>query len=117
MGDEELFTFVIHPQAESTNNGSERHLRSPAQDRDSGRGSKTVHGARRRTVVASVLDSLRLSLPRFTLRAVLEELCRWRETGASCFHRLAASLSLPPPDPCRDAGDLLNRLIPEPAAA
>lgn len=117
MGDEELFTFVIHPQAEPTNNGSERHLRRPAHDRDSGRGSKTVHGARRRSVVVSVLDSLRLYLPQFTLRSVLEELCRWRETGASCFHRLAASLSLPPPDPCREAGDLLNRLIPEPAAA
>lgn len=115
MGDDELFTFVIHPHVEPTNNASERHLRGPARDRGTGRGSKTVHGGRRRTVVVSVLDSLRVHLPRFTLRAVLKELCRWVETGASRFQEMSLSLSLPPPDPSRSPGDLLNRLIPDAA--
>lgn len=114
MGDGELFTFVIHPEAEATNNVSERQLRDPAHLRDNNRGSKTIRGARRRTVVVSVLDSLRLYLGRFTLRSVLRELSRWRETGANCFQELADSLSLPPPE---HSGELLERLIPAPTPA
>lgn len=117
MGDDELFTFVMYPDVEPTNNSSERHLRQPALDRGTGRGSKTAHGGRRRTVVVSVLDSLRLHLPRFTLRSVLDELCRWTESGTSRFYEMATSLSLPLPKACRDPGELLDRLIPEPAAA
>jgi hypothetical protein len=59
MSDDELFTFVIYPEADGTNNISERQLRAPAQDRVTGRTNKTERGARRRTVITSVLDSLR----------------------------------------------------------
>jgi hypothetical protein len=114
-GDEELFTFVIHPDVDPTNNASERQLRGAARDRETCRGSKTVHGGRRRTVVVSVLDSLRVHLPQFTLRSVLQELSRWAETGVSRFQELSASLSLPPPDPSRSPDELLNRLIPDAA--
>lgn len=117
LGDDELFTFVIHPDVDPTNNASERHLRGPAMDRGTGRGSRTAHGGRRRTVVVSVLDSLRIHLPRFTLRSVLQELSRWAETGASRFQELSASLSLPPPHQGGSPGDLLRRLIPEPTSA
>ncbi|MDA1316345.1 MAG: transposase [Acidobacteria bacterium] len=116
MNEDELFTFVIHPETAPTNNGSEQHLRQPAKDRDTCRGSKTVRGGRRRTVIVSVLDSLRLYLPRFTLRSILDELNRWREAGASCFRKLVESLSLPARDSCEENGALLNRLIPEATA-
>jgi transposase len=55
MEAEELFTFVIHPEVSGTNNESERTLRDAANDRKTGRTSKTIHGARRRTVLTSVL--------------------------------------------------------------
>lgn len=45
---EELFTFVLVPEVEPTNNSSERRLRNPAQERKAGRTSKTAAGAHRR---------------------------------------------------------------------
>lgn len=91
---EELFTFVIHTEVEGTNNAAERGLRDSAQDRDIGRTSKTIRGARRRTVTTSVLESLRLHLPEFTLRNVLEEVKGWLSSGRSRFCRMLESLGL-----------------------
>lgn len=84
---EELFTFVLVPEVEATNNSSERRLRGPAQDRKAGRTSKTAAGAHRRTVVVSVLESLRANLEKFTLTSVLEEVSRWMSAGISLFAR------------------------------
>ena len=98
MKAEELFTFVIHPEVPGTNNESERTLRDAANDRKTGRTSKTIRGARRRTVLTSVLESLRLSLPDFTLRHVLEEVTTWLVTGRSRFGQLLESQNLPPPE-------------------
>jgi hypothetical protein len=105
---EELFTFVTAPpvtlpngqtQAVSgTNNEAERTLRGPAQARVTGRTNKTLLGARRRTVLVSVLESLRIYLPSFTLPSLLEEIQRWAERGQSCFAQLAQQCGLPPPD-------------------
>ncbi|MFN9079495.1 MAG: hypothetical protein ACK5X8_03035, partial [Planctomyces sp.] len=95
MSDDELFTFVIHPEADGTNNISERQLRDPAQDRATGQTNKTERGARRRTVITSVLDSLRAHVPKLTLKTALEELNRWQQTGISCFRRLVNKLKLP----------------------
>jgi len=97
LGDEELFTFVIHPQAAGTNNEAERTLRGPAMDRRTGRTSKTVRGARRRTILVSVLESLRLHLPRFTLAGVLDEIAAWTAAGISRFGRLLNASGLAPP--------------------
>ncbi len=95
MSDDELFTFVTCPEADGTNNISERQLRAPAQDRVTGRTNKTERGARRRTVITSVLDSLRGFVPTLTLKTVLNELDRWQKTGISCFRRLVKKLKLP----------------------
>jgi transposase len=84
---EELFTFVLIPEVEPTNNSSERRLRGPAQDRKAGRTSKTAAGAHRRSVLVSVLDSLRANLATFTLASVLEEVGRWMNEGVSLFAR------------------------------
>jgi transposase len=84
---EELFTFVLHPQVESTNNFMERQLRNPAQDRKTGRTSKTAAGAHRRSVIVSVLESLRANLETFNLTTVLEEVGRWMKEGISLFAR------------------------------
>ena len=94
MEAEELFTFVTHPAVPGTNNESERTLRDAANDRKTGRTSKTLCGARRRTVLTSVLESLRLSLPDFTLAHVLEEVTDWLTSGRSRFRQLPESLNL-----------------------
>ncbi|MGI6419174.1 MAG: IS66 family transposase [Thermoguttaceae bacterium] len=121
----QLFTFVTAGPVEKpngemlivsgTNNEAERTLRSPAQARGTGRTNKTVAGARRQTVIVSVLESLRQHLSTFTLSSVIEEIRRWCETGRSCFARLAEKLGLIGrglPDDGRLS--LLERVIPVP---
>ncbi len=122
---QQLFTFVTaepvaKPNGETlvvsgTNNEAERTLRSPAQARDTGRTNKTVPGARRQTVIVSVLESLRQHLSTFTLSSMIEEIRRWSETGRSCFARLAEKLGLIGPDfPADSRRWLLDRVIPLP---
>ena len=116
---QQLFTFVTAAPVETpsgevvpvagTNNEAERVLRSPAMDRKTGRTSKTLHGARRRTVVVSVLESLRQHLSTFTLSNVIDEILRWSDAGTSCFARLLATLQRSLPNKL-----LLDRLLPEP---
>jgi transposase len=84
---EELFTFVLVPEVEATNNLSERLLRGPAQDRKAGRTNQTAAGAHRRSVIVSVLESLRANLETFNLTSVLEEVGRWMNEGISLFAR------------------------------
>ena len=87
MVNEELFTFVLEPGIESTNHLSERLQRGPAQDRKLGRTSKTAAGAHRRSVLVSVLESLRANLDQFTLSSVVEEVGRWMGEGISRFRK------------------------------
>src|SRR5450432_1367495 len=105
---QELLTFVTARPTEQpngttkpvdgTNNEAERTLRGPAQARVTGRTSKTIQGARRQTILTSVLQSLRLYLPTFTLSSVLAELKRWWATGRSCFRELLEKLAFTPPE-------------------
>jgi hypothetical protein len=81
-----------------TNNEAERTLRSPAQARDTGRASKTLRGARRPTILVSMLESLRQQLPTFTMASVIDEILVWFTTGQSCFATRVAKLGLTPPD-------------------
>jgi transposase len=122
---EQLFTFVTaelvaKPNGETlrvsgTNNEAERTLRSPAQARDTGRTNKTVPGARRQTVIVSVLESLRQHLSTFTLSSVIQEIRHWLETGRSCFARLAEKLGLTVAGSSTDGhSSLLDRVLPAP---
>jgi transposase len=98
----ELFTFVTAsdvtaPNGEKipvagTNNEAERELRGPAMARDTGRTSKSVPGARRCTVITSVLQSLRRYLPEFNLSAILRETANWKSLGQSCFAKQLARI-------------------------
>jgi len=85
--DEELFTFVLHPEVEPTNNATERLQRNAALERKAGRTSKTAAGAQRRSILVSVLESLRANLEVFTLDSVLAEVQRWLAEGRSLFQR------------------------------
>jgi len=116
----ELFRFVVTEPvkapngqevvASGTNNEAERTLRSVALARKSGRTNKTENGARCRTVVVSVLESLRQYLSSLTLESLTEEVMRWCRNGRSCFAELAERLGLPAP-----RHSLLDVLIPGPS--
>ncbi len=79
-----------------TNNEAERTLRGPAEARKTGRTNKTSRGARRQTILVSVLESLRLHLPEFTLPNLIEEIRKWGQTGKSCFTRMLAKMKIKP---------------------
>lgn len=113
----QLFTFVAAAPIETprgdatpvagTNNEAERTLRGVAQARKTGRTSKTPCGARRQTVIVSVLESLRQHLPTFSLSSIIREIQRWSQAGQSCFAELLEALDLPPP-----ARSPLDHLLP-----
>jgi len=113
----QLFTFVTAPPVATptgetvpvagTNNEAERTLRPPAEARKTGRTNKRFRGARRQTIIVSVLESLRKHVATFTLTTVLDEIKRWFDTGQSCFQKMLASLHLTPP-----AASVLDRVLP-----
>jgi hypothetical protein len=117
---EELFTFVTAKPVEQpngeirtvggTNNEAERTLRNPATARKTGRTSKTVHGARRQTILSSVLESLRLYLTTFTLPNVIVEVQGWLATGRSCFAEYLEKLGLARPEQ-----SILEKVLPTPS--
>jgi transposase len=119
MLDQQLFTFVTarhvtQPNGQSTpvsgtNNEAERTLRGAATARKTGRTSKTPVGARRQTIIVSVLESLRLYLPTFTLPGVIAEITRWWQAGQSCFTKLLTKMQLPQP-----TESVLDRILPAP---
>jgi hypothetical protein len=104
MLERQLFTFVTADDVTTpsgktvpiagTNNEAERSLRPAALARKTGRTNKTLAGARRQTIVTSVLESLRCHLPTFTLSTVIAEIRRWHDTGQSCFAKLVQKLRL-----------------------
>lgn len=116
---EELFTFVtavdvrqpngqVQPVS-GTNNEAERTLRSSAQARVTGRTNKTTAGARRQTVITSVLESLRNYLKPVTLWGVIEEIASWSQRGASRFARAAQRINK-----SKRKQGVLDALLPEP---
>lgn len=117
--DEQLFTFVtakpvVQPNGVTqpvagTNNEAERTLRKPAEARKTGRTNKAITGARRQTVLTSVLESLRLYLKTFTLASVMDEIERWWQAGQSCFTKLLKKLKLALPK-----NSVLDRVLPIP---
>lgn len=119
MLNQQLFTFVTAAPIQTiagataavagTNNEAERTLRGAAMARGTGRANKTERGARRQTVLVSVLESLRLWLTDFTLGRVAAEVQRWADCGRSCFADLMKKLKLQLPEQ-----SILDRLLPLP---
>jgi transposase len=119
MLDNELFTFVTAPpvtkpngQSEpvsGTNNEAERTQRPQAQARDTGRTNKTINGARRQTILVSVLESLRLYLLTYNLDSIINEIKGWWQAGQSCFTKLLRKMKLPHP-----TESILDKVLPAP---
>lgn len=97
MLDQELFVFVTQADAGGTNNDAERQLRDDATAWKTGRTSKTLAGAVRRSVISSVLHSIGKRLEQFTLESVIQEANRWLEVGRSCFADQVQERGLSPP--------------------
>jgi len=108
---QELFVFVTTAGVDGNNNASERELRDDAKRRSTGRTNKTANGAKRQTIITSVLRTLGKQLSKFTLQSVIAEVQRWATCGRSCFtdQAVAAGLNRPPPDADQDS--LLTRII------
>jgi len=93
MLDRELFQFVTakpttQPNGMSqpvagTNNEAERTLRRSAEAGKTGRTNKTPTGARRQTIMVSVLESLRVYLKTFTLASVTAEIARGKRVAVA----------------------------------
>jgi transposase len=118
MLDKELFVFVTKPEVDGTNNAAERQLRDDAMARKTGRTSKTPNGAKRRSIISSVLQSIGKNIGTFTLSAVIGEVQRWLEIGESSFaaqvQKLKARTQDPrPPNPASEttAKSLLDRVV------
>lgn len=109
----ELFPFVTETRAEGNNNASERELRDDATARKTGRTSKTANGAKRRSIITSVLRSIGKQLKAFTLAGVIAEAERWLSEGRSCFVKQLERLGLGPRPPGNSPASerLLDRLI------
>lgn len=105
MLDCELFVFVYSEGVDGNNNASERELRDDAMARKTGRTSKTPVGAKRRSVITSVLRSIGKQLEAFTLEGVIGEVNRWIIRGRSCFEQQAAKLDR------TNAQGILDRLV------
>jgi transposase len=125
MLERQLFTFVtaepvsqpnrVRQPVSGTNNEAERTLRGPAQARATGRTNKTTVGARRQTILVSVLESLRVYLTTFTLASVTAEIQRWWQAGQSCFTGLLNKLNITLPTPATEAApSLLDKVLPLP---
>lgn len=87
---EELFVFVYREGVDGNNNASERELRDDATARRTGRTSKTPAGAKRRSIISSVLRSIGKQVEAFTLANVIAEVKQWMIRGKSCFAELAS---------------------------
>ncbi len=117
---DELFTFVLSESATQpngkempmggTNNEAERGLREAAQSRKTGRTSKTSAGARRTSILTSVLESLRLYLVEYSLATVIDEVQRWQQSGCSCFREMLKKLQI-----VEAAESVLDRVLPQPS--
>jgi hypothetical protein len=124
MLDQQLFTFVTAaavrmPSGETapvsgTNNEAERTLRSaprPTRARRAAPARRSPErGARRQTILVSVLESLRQQLATFTLSSVIQEIQSWSATGTSCFAKLLRKLNLTHP-----SQSILDLVLPGPS--
>lgn len=111
MVDRELFVFVKLGQDDGTNNASERQLRDDAMARRTGRTSKTPRGARRQSIISSVLQSIGKQLSKFQLQSVIDEVARWNAVGQSCFETMRETLSEQPSSSPPDRSGILHRII------
>jgi transposase len=104
----ELFVFVTTDGVDGNNNVSERELRDDAQRRRTGRTNKTPNGARRQTIITSVLLTLGKQFSQFTLASVISEIQRWVDCDRNCFTDQAQTVDLSRPPPQGDCATMGN---------
>ena len=100
----ELFVFVTSDEAVTgTNNDMEQELRDPAMCRRTDQTSRTLRGARRRTVIVTVLGSTcrLLGASGITLQSLLEHVKSWTIRGRSVFTDQLARLGFKVPTESR----------------
>ena len=81
--------------------------------RKTGRTSKTAKGARRQSIISSVLQSIGKQLEVFQLQTVIDEVLRWTAVGQSCFETM---LDVKSRKTNASRKGILNRLVIDPDA-
>lgn len=109
--DGELLVFVRLGKADGTNNVSERQLRGDALARRTGRTNKTARGAKRQSIISSVLQSIGKQLTEFRLQSVIDEVARWTAVGQSCFDAMRETLRKNVSSPLPDRKGILDQII------
>ena len=89
---------VRYPATATNTETSRTKLAQPCTVSGYRANEQNATGARRQTVVYSVLESLRQYVPSFTLRNVVAEIKRWSSCGRSCFAELLEKPQLSSPD-------------------
>jgi len=107
----ELFVFVTTAGVDGTNNVSERELRDSAKDRRTGRTNKTLKGAKRQSILTSVLRTLLKQSPGIVLWQLIEDVKQWQLKSRSCFADQAAKLGLKQARPPTQHKSLLDRVV------
>lgn len=82
---DQLFTFVVYPGDPGTNNASEQLLRGAAQSRKLDRTSESERGCHRRSVITSVMESLRKHLGTLTMQSATQTVKQWLTKRRSIF--------------------------------
>ena len=108
---QELFVFVTTDGVDGDNNPSEHEPRDDAKRRNTGRTNKTPKGAKRQTILTSVLRTLPKQLSKFTLDGVIDEVKRWLVKGRGCFTDQAEEASLSRSESELAKAPLLTRII------
>jgi hypothetical protein len=108
MLNQELFVFVTVDGVAGNNNSSERQLRGDAIARKTGRTNKTPAGAKRQSIISSVLQSIGKQLGALTLNGIIAEVHTWMDVGSSSFKRWAQRSGLSPPS---DETSLLDHVV------
>lgn len=103
----ELFVFVYREGIDGNNNASDRELGDDATARRTGRTSKTPAGAKRRSIISSVVRSIGKQVEVFALASVIAEVMQWMIRGKSCFEELASKAAN------QTAPRVLDRLVLE----
>lgn len=80
-----LFLYVTNKNVDPTNNKAEQWFRNTSKSRNNYQTSKTKKWADRRSVITTVLESLKQNLPTFTLESMTSEIKSWMDTWESLF--------------------------------
>lgn len=87
IGENSLFTFILIKNVEPTSNKVEQALRNTAKARNNYQTSKTESWAKKRSIITTVIESLKWNIQDFSFKTVIAEVIKWWEEWISLFQK------------------------------